>query len=287
MRNMYINLKKLGINDEKVKEICEYIINNRDLSYDEILDKITCYNVENRGVLNVVIKYCTSLDENLAVKAKVIIDIRYNEKNNYIDEKIIELYNNLFFNNNNNKTEEKVKDKEKYLPEIVSKLINGKELEEVLKEYGLTKSSFDYLVRKFLPKYIESYVDYKIFIKEIKPIDLDELDYYKEMIKVLLNFLSMIELRKGYENYFKTNLDNNKKKIIQGFIIRYNALLKSLDNNKQIDISYYSKIEDIKLKSFLLNYRKAIQMLNEIKTSYVSDNTNEKIYELYKKKVNI
>lgn len=305
IQQLTYRLKKENIDEEKCIKICEFIVENRNLTYDEIMEKLLEFNVKNRSILNQVIRFMKVINSELCEKTKIIIDLRYCEKNNSKNEELENLYSKIFSGENKkdkiNKprdlrsfgtstdTERKEieKEKEEFVYEIVLRVINGEDEEELLKEVNMSLSVFKKMKAKYLPKNAELFVEYEVYVRNIKRVDYDKLDFYIEMLRTLLKFLYKILDYDEYEKYFGNTQNSNQKSIINGMINKYSRILLMLEKMKVIDTHDISIIDDINIRKYANEIRNTLVGIKYVKTNNVTNENQEKIYEIYKKKVNI
>ena len=143
-------------------------------------------------------------------------------------------------------------EKVKIAMEYANLIINNENIDEFLEEHNdYSKSTLDRFIISYLPRVPENYVDYKIYLSDVKPINDKEIKRLKEYISYVI---IKIQLRLKILESEKAQLDNKTEinlriSSLKRFLrIYYNCLelLNYSDKAKLIDKDIASLPDEVK-----------------------------------------
>lgn len=289
--------------EQKCYDIGVKIISSKEQSYDEILNSLKPFSVKDSIVLKNILKRLREYNLTFGRAATVVIKHKYNLKHNIIDDETSKEFakignikqekyvvedrktstiNVYRLNKNKVSLEERVK----MAKEFSEMLMSGTTKEEISQKYNISLSSIDHYLYVYLPKSPKEYVEYKIFKHKVDIISSKEVDQYTE---VLIYFIkNLLETQKRLMESKATSNNRRKVNVQISRIVKqkemYQKALSILESKNQVMSSELILDEDY-IKDFCMNYSNSLKTYNLLKSNNVSDETQKKINEEYKRLV--
>lgn len=289
--------------EQKCYDVGVKIISSKEKSYDEILNSLKPFGVNDRIVLKNVLERLREYNFTFGRASTIIIKHKYNLKYNIVDEEISKEFakignlkkekyvvenkkpstiNVYRLNRNKVSLEERVK----MAKEFSEMLMSGTTKDEISQKYNISSSTINHYLCAYLPKSPKEYVEYKIFKHKVDIISSKEVEQY---IEVLIYFIkNLLETQKRLMESKATS--NNKREVNMQIsrIVKqremYQKALSVLESKNQVKSSELI-LDDDYIKDFCMNYSNSLKTYNLLKSNNVSDNTQKKINEEYKKLV--
>lgn len=289
--------------EQRCYDIGVKIISNKEKSYDEILNSLKLLSVKDSIVLKNTLERLREYNLTFGRAATIIIKHKYNLKHNIFDEETSKEFakignlkkenyvvedkkpstiNVYRLNRNKVSLEERVK----MAKEFSEMLMNGTTKDEISQKYNISSSTIDHYLCAYLPKSPKEYVEYKIFKHKVDIISSKEVEQYTE---VLIYFIkNLLETQK---RLMESKASSNNRREINIQISRivkqremYQKALSILESKNQVRSSELILDEDY-IKDFCMNYSNSLKTYDLLKSNNVSDETQKKINEEYKKLV--
>ena len=289
--------------EQKCYDIGVKIISNKEKSYDEILSLLKPFSIRDSFTLKNILKKLREYNFTFGKASTIIIKHKYNLKHNIIDEetskefaKIGNIKQEKYVVKDRkpstinvyklNRTKVSLEERVKMAKEFSEMLMKGNTKEEISQKYDVSLSLIDHYLSVYLPKSPKEYAKYKIFKHKIDVISSKEVDQY---IEVLIYFIkNLLETEKKLMESKATS--NNKREVNMQIsrIVKqremYQKALSVLESKNQVKSSELI-LDDDYIKDFCMNYSNSLKTYNLLKSNNVSDNTQKKINEEYKKLV--
>lgn len=289
--------------EQRYYDIGVKIISNKEKSYDEILSLLKPFSIRDSFTLKNVLERLREYNFTFGRASTIIIKHKYNLKYNIVDEEISKEFakignikrenyvvkdkkpstiNVYKLNRNKVSLEERVK----MAKEFSEMLMSGTTKDEISQKYNISSSIINHYLCAYLPKSPKEYVEYKIFKHKVDIISSKEVEQY---IEVLIYFIkNLLETQKRLMESKATSNNRRKVNVQISRIVKqremYQKALSVLESKNQVRSSELI-LDDDYIKDFCMNYSNSLKTYNLLKSNNVSDNTQKKINEEYKKLV--
>ena len=144
------------------------------------------------------------------------------------------------------------------------------------------------MLNTYLARNPEAFVDYRIFVHNVKPIDTTEIEQLKEVTNYFIKNLNLSIEKCEELKQLAEKKDLYAKKIAgyKKLLRQYNKVLECLEFNKTVGQSRIPDVEDF-ISESCLDITNIINTKNALKSNKTSDSNQKLIYELYDKKLNL